>query len=195
MSFSCGIALLRGINVGRAKRIAMADLRTLFEELGFTGVRTVLNSGNVVFGSPALTPAASAKVIEDALVERTGVVSRVTVLSAHELAMVVAGNRLVELSTDHARLVTFIVSGDEPGEAGGGLLERLAPLATQDWAPGALAIGKRAAYVWCPSGVLDSTAAAAVGKLLGDATTARNWNTLCKLHALCTQASQADCAT
>ena len=170
-------------------------LRTLFEELGFTGVRTVLNSGNVVFGSPALTPAASAKVIEDALVERTGVVSRVTVLSAHELAMVVAGNRLVELSTDHARLVTFIVSGDEPGEAGGGLLERLAPLATQDWAPGALAIGKRAAYVWCPSGVLDSTAAAAVGKLLGDATTARNWNTLCKLHALCTQASQADCAT
>ena len=52
MTFSCGIALLRGINVGRAKRIAMADLRTLFEELGFTAVCTVLNSGNVVFGSP-----------------------------------------------------------------------------------------------------------------------------------------------
>ncbi|MDB5917280.1 MAG: hypothetical protein JWR40_1514 [Massilia sp.] len=188
MSFSCGIALLRGINVGRAKRIAMADLRTLFEELGFTGVRTVLNSGNVVFGSPALTPAAAAKAIEDALVERIGVVSRVTVLSAHELAAVVAGNRLVGLSTDHARLVTFIVSGEEQRE----LLARLAPLATQDWAPGALAIGERAAYVWCPTGVLDSAAAAAVGKLLGDATTARNWNTLCKLHALCAQASQAN---
>ena len=48
---SSGIALLRGINVGRAKRIAMADLRSVFEELGFTEVRTVLNSGNVVFGS------------------------------------------------------------------------------------------------------------------------------------------------
>ncbi|MET0858261.1 MAG: DUF1697 domain-containing protein, partial [Telluria sp.] len=45
MTSSPGIALLRGINVGRAKRIAMADLRTLFEELGFTDVRTVLNSG------------------------------------------------------------------------------------------------------------------------------------------------------
>jgi uncharacterized protein (DUF1697 family) len=187
MSFSCGIALLRGINVGRAKRIAMADLRTLFEELGFTGVRTVLNSGNVVFGSPARTPAAAAQAIEDALVERIGVVSRVTVLSAQELAVVVAGNPLVELSTDHARLVAFIVSGEAPRE----LLARLAPLATQDWAPGALAIGERAAYVWCPTGVLDSAAAAAVSTLLGDATTSRNWNTLCKLHALCTQAIHA----
>jgi uncharacterized protein (DUF1697 family) len=190
MTFSCGIALLRGINVGRAKRIAMADLRTLFEELGFTGVRTVLNSGNVVFGSPARTPAAAAKEIEDALVERIGVVSRVTVLSAQELAAVVAGNPLVEHSTDHARLVVFMVAGEEQRA----LLARLAPLATQDWAPGALAIGERAAYVWCPTGVLDSAAAAAVGKLLGDATTARNWNTMCKLHALCTQASMEDSA-
>jgi uncharacterized protein (DUF1697 family) len=185
MTFSCGIALLRGINVGRAKRIAMADLRTLFEELGFTGVRTVLNSGNVVFGSPAQTPAAAAQAIEDALVERIGVVSRVTVLSAQELAAVIAGNPLVDLSTDHARLVAFIVGGEGQAE----LLARLAPLATQDWAPGALTIGERAAYVWCPTGVLDSAAAAAVSKLLGDATTSRNWNTLSKLHALCTQAS------
>jgi uncharacterized protein (DUF1697 family) len=39
--------------------------------------------------------------------------------------------------------------------------------------------------VWCPSGILDSTAAAALGKQLGDGTTARNWATLSKLHALC----------
>ena len=43
------IAFLRGINVGRAKRIAMADLRALIEGLGFSEVRTLLNSGNVVF--------------------------------------------------------------------------------------------------------------------------------------------------
>ena len=45
------IALLRGINVGRAKRIAMADLRVVVAELGHTNVRTLLNSGNVVFDS------------------------------------------------------------------------------------------------------------------------------------------------
>ena len=43
------VALLRGINVGKAKRVAMADLRGLMEELGYTEVRTLLNSGNVVF--------------------------------------------------------------------------------------------------------------------------------------------------
>ncbi|HEU4375958.1 MAG TPA: DUF1697 domain-containing protein [Telluria sp.] len=174
-----GIALLRGINVGRAKRIAMADLRSLFEELGFTDVRTVLNSGNVVFGGAPGKPNAAAAAIEQALVRRLGVASRVTVLGAEELALVVGGNPLVDLSSDHARLVAFILQGDAQ-------CKLLAPLAAQDWAPGALAIGDRAAYVWCPTGVLDSAAAAAVGKLLGDATTSRNWNTLTKLHAMCT---------
>ena len=42
------IALIRGINVGRAKRVAMADLRALVEGLGYRDVRTLLNSGNVV---------------------------------------------------------------------------------------------------------------------------------------------------
>jgi uncharacterized protein (DUF1697 family) len=180
MTFTAGISLLRGINVGRAKRIAMADLRTLFEELGFADVRTVLNSGNVVFGSPEHAPDAAAGLIEEALVRRLGVASRVMVLSAEELATVIEGNPLVGQSTDHARLLAFILSGPDQRK----LLE---PLAGQDWAPGALAIGERAVYIWCPAGVLDSAAAKAVAKLLGDSSTSRNWNTLLKLHALCAQ--------
>lgn len=44
------VALLRGINnIRAARRVAMADLRVLFEGLGFRDVRTLLNSGNVVF--------------------------------------------------------------------------------------------------------------------------------------------------
>jgi uncharacterized protein (DUF1697 family) len=143
-------------------------------------VRTVLNSGNVVFGSPIHGPAAAAGMIEQALVQRLGVASRVTVLSAQELAVVLEGNPLVALSTDHARLVAFVLSGPDQRK----LLE---PLAGQDWAPGALAIGERAAYIWCPTGVLDSAAATAVARLLGDASTSRNWNTLLKLHGLCAQ--------
>ncbi len=42
-------ALLRGTNVGRAKRLAMPDLKALFEQLGSRDVRTLLNSGNVAF--------------------------------------------------------------------------------------------------------------------------------------------------
>jgi uncharacterized protein (DUF1697 family) len=141
-------------------------------------VRTVLNSGNVVFGGLERKGAGAAADIEAALVRRLGVASRVTVLSTAELAEVMDANPLVAQATDHARLVTFILSGADQRTL-------LAPLLAQDWAPGALAVGPRAAYVWCPTGVLDSAAATAVSKLLGDATTSRNWNTLCKLHALC----------
>lgn len=178
MSDGPGIALLRGINVGRAKRIAMADLRSLFEELGFTDVRTVLNSGNVVFGGSGRAPAPAAAAIEEALVRRLGVASRVTVLRASELQAVIDGNPLLGQATDHSRLLAFILAGDVQRKL-------LAPLARQDWSPGALALGDRAAYVWCPTGMLDSAAAAAVSKALGDATTSRNWNTLCKLQSLC----------
>ena len=43
------ISLLRGINVSGQKKILMADLKSLYEELGFTNVQTYIQSGNVVF--------------------------------------------------------------------------------------------------------------------------------------------------
>lgn len=177
MTSTSSIALLRGINVGRAKRVAMADLRQLMEDLGYTNVRTLLNSGNAVFDAPARKRAAAAKAIEEALVLKLGVVSKVMVMSCAELDAVIEGNPLVAQSTDHARLITFLCPASE--------CERVATLAERDWSPGALAIGTRAAYVWCPEGVLESAAAAAIGKALGDVATARNWNTLLKLQAMC----------
>lgn len=45
------IALLRGINVGGHRKIKMADLRALLEELNFSNVQTYIQSGNVVFSS------------------------------------------------------------------------------------------------------------------------------------------------
>ena len=61
------VALLRGINVGKAKRIAMADLRALLEDLGHTDVVTLLNSGNVVFRSGRKIPAKIAAEIAAAI--------------------------------------------------------------------------------------------------------------------------------
>lgn len=45
------IALLRGINVGGHKKLKMADLKLLFEDLGFQNVTTYIQSGNVVFSA------------------------------------------------------------------------------------------------------------------------------------------------
>lgn len=178
------IALLRGVNVGRAKRVAMADLRKLVEELGYADVRSVLNSGNIVFSADELDPAVAAAAIEEGLVLKLGVAARVMVIAGDDLAAVLAENALLPLATDHARLLVFLLPDAAARDA-------LAPLCERDWGEGALALGQRAAYVWCPDGVLDSTAAAALGKQLGDATTSRNWNTLCKLYALCTEPAPA----
>jgi uncharacterized protein (DUF1697 family) len=170
------VALLRGINVGRAKRVSMADLRALFADLGYGDVRTLLNSGNVVFSGPGAAPGAAAR-IEAALAQRLGVSARVTVLTAAELATIVAGNALLAVAGDHSRLLVAVLA-DRADRA------RLEPLTEQDWAPEALALGVRVAYMWCPDGVLASRLSAAVGRLLGDAVTARNWATVTKLHAL-----------
>lgn len=183
MTSTCYIALLRGINVGRAKRVAMADLRKLIASLGFGDVRSLLNSGNVVFRGAAQTPAAVAAALEEALVLKLGVASRVTVLTSEELHAIVAANPLPPVATDFARLLVFVLT--DPADR-----KRIAALEGQDWSPEALAIGKRAAYAWCPGGVIDSRLASALGKVLGDATTARNWNTLCKLQTLCMEAPQ-----
>ncbi len=171
------VALLRGINVGRAKRVAMADLRALVEGLGYADVRTLLNSGNIVFTSPRPAPAEAAARIEEALAGRFGVSARVTVLTASEIATAVAVNPLHAVATNPSRMLVAVL-GNPSDE------RRLKPLLKERWAPEALALGVRVAYLWCPGGVHTSPLAATVGRLLGDAVTARNWSTMTKLHAL-----------
>jgi len=167
------IALLRGINVGRAKRVAMEDLRGLFAGLGCRDVTTLLNSGNVVFLGPA---ALSEARIEKAFAERFGFSSRITVVEGSELIAAVEENSIAEIPDPSRFLVAFPKSSEA--------FDRLRLLEKQAWHPDILAIGTRAAYLWCHEGVLDSPLNKAVAKALGDSVTARNWTTILKLRAL-----------
>src|SRR5262245_24009387 len=102
------VALIRGINVGRAKRVAMADLRQLMEQLGYREVQTLLNSGNVVFsGARREKPAGIAARIERGIAERLGVSARVTVLSRAEFEGVVEQNTLTAAAADPSRLMVM----------------------------------------------------------------------------------------
>ncbi|MFD4420118.1 DUF1697 domain-containing protein [Agromyces sp. NPDC058484] len=83
------IALLRGVNVGGIT-VRSAELRELFEGLGFGGVRTVLASGNVAFESDRReTSAALKKRIEQALGERFGYAAWIVLVTREHLADVV----------------------------------------------------------------------------------------------------------
>jgi len=171
------VALLRGINVGKAKRIAMADLRAAVEALGYTEVRTLLNSGNVVFTAPRAAKADPGPRIERAVRERLGVASRVTIVTARELAAIVADNTLATPARNPSRLMVAVLA--DPAHR-----ERLVPLAARRWAPDALALGGRVAYVWCAGGILDSPVYAEIARAMKDGVTTRNWATMLKLAAL-----------
>ncbi len=171
------IALLRGINVGKAKRIAMADLRALVESLGYTDVKTLLNSGNIVFTGPTKEAAAR---IEAAVLAEIGVASRVTVLTASELAEIVQKNPLLKVATDPSRFLIAVLNDKTDRK-------KAEPLAKEKWAPDALALGDRFAYLWCADGILTSPLATAFNRALRDAATTRNWATILKLHAMASE--------
>jgi hypothetical protein len=77
--------LLRGVNVGKGKRVPMAGFKRLLEELGYTDVRTLLNSGNAVFASAGRSGAKHALAIAAEVERRFGVLTPVIVKSAAEV--------------------------------------------------------------------------------------------------------------
>jgi uncharacterized protein (DUF1697 family) len=171
------VALIRGINLGKAKRVSMADLKALVEDLGYRDVRTLLNSGNVVFTAPASARGDAAERIKKAMAERTGVSAHVIVLDAEEVAAAVERDPLKKSAVNPALLLVAVT--DRPADRA-----KLAPLAKQRWAPEALALGKRVAYIWCPGGIHASPLALSVWRAAGEGVTARNWTTMTKLKAL-----------
>lgn len=83
------LALLRGINVGGKNIIKMADLKTAFEEMGFSNVVTYIQSGNVVFQCEEKDNAALTTKIEKGLSKRFNFEAKVVVISQKELAAIV----------------------------------------------------------------------------------------------------------
>ena len=170
------VALLRGINVGTAKRVAMEDLRTLMAALGYGDVRTLLNSGNVVFSAGRRRGDPSRRIGSE-IEKQLGVSSRVTVLTAAELDVAVRGNSLLKVATHPSRLLVGVLASRDDRA-------RIEPLARRRWRGERLALGERVCYLWCPDGVAKSRVLVEVEKLLGDGITSRNWGTMQKLHGL-----------
>lgn len=84
------IALLRGINVGGKNVIPMKELKSLFEQCGFTDVETYIQSGNVLFSSGVSDASKIKKKIAINLKKISGVEIPVVLLTAEQLSFVVA---------------------------------------------------------------------------------------------------------
>jgi uncharacterized protein (DUF1697 family) len=105
MTTSRHVALLRGINnIGMAKRVSMADLRALFESMGFRDVHTVLNSGNVAFSLPDKSRGGVLARIEKTLAAKLGLTCTVIVLAQDEVVAIVRDNPLTRVANNPSQL-------------------------------------------------------------------------------------------
>ena len=201
------IALLRGINLGPHKRVAMPALRALVTSLGHTDVATYIASGNVVFtaretrssdsagrsdrdtGSdlvPLSDSAAPGPELEKAIAAELGVECRVVVLTCAELARAVADNPYPD-EPDPKRVHAFFLTAD-PDQAAwehvAQAQERAAAKGSRDEA----AIVGRVLYLHTPDGFGRSELAAELSKGAKRNPaegTARNWATVTRLLAMC----------
>lgn len=173
------IVLLRGINVGTARRIAMAELRELTQTAGFSNVRTMLNSGNMVVDAPDdLSEADVAASITSAIAAQLQLDVPVAIRTVAELEAVLKYNPFAKVATNPRRYsVTFLTAAAD-GAA-------LSEIKHKPYFPDRFELHRRELYMWLEHGYSSSALAKAIADApVGDAATNRNWNTLTKLHAL-----------
>ena len=169
-------AFLRGVNVGGVN-LKMADVADALTEAGFTEVRTILASGNILLESPAGADAVRAKA-ESALRQRFGYDAWVLVYPLETVRAILDGYPFEAERDGYQSYVTFVSDAD--------VLDELAALSDQAGADEKISRGPDSAGViyWqvAKNHTLDST----IGKTMGEkryrsSTTTRNVRTLVKV--------------
>jgi uncharacterized protein (DUF1697 family) len=170
-------ALLRGINLGSHKRIAMADLRALVEGLGCSDVRTYVQSGNAVFRSD-LGAADAARAIERTIQKELDLEVTVVIRTARQLRDLVSNNPFARSkSTPKTLYVTFLAG--KPDRA------RVRKLVDESFEPERFEIAGEDVYLDFPDGYgRVKLSNATLERRLGVTATTRNWRTVTALADL-----------
>jgi uncharacterized protein (DUF1697 family) len=172
------VAFLRGINVSGHRKVSMADLRTLFAALGAEDVQTYLQSGNVVFKSPAASRAQLIHAIEKQIRNELGIDVTVLLRTKAQLAKIFAGNPFTNSGAEPAKLHVTLLA-DKPERA------RVRELDQRRGEPDEFRVVGQEIYLHCPNGYgRTKLNNAYFEQHLGVAATTRNWKTVTKLAEL-----------
>jgi uncharacterized protein (DUF1697 family) len=172
------VVLLRGINLARSRRVAMADLRALLADRGYEDVVTHLQSGNVLLSTSVAAASLPAR-LEAELAEGLGMDIPVVVRSRAQVAKVVATDPFGDVAGDAPKLYMVTFFPDKPDA------KAVKALLAEDFGAERVAASGREIYSWHPDGIQKSKLARAVGdRRLGPGGTGRNWNTVTKLLEL-----------
>jgi uncharacterized protein (DUF1697 family) len=172
------VAFLRGINLGPTNKISMPELRELATELGYTGVTSYINSGNLIFSSPKRA-ATLEREISAAISKRFGTRTDVAVRTPAQLRKILADNPYPDGSPSLVT-VAFLTKA-APAEA----KKKVAAVAT-DAEPFTFAGSE--VYVHYSNGQGRSKLAERFSAIIGVSSTVRNVNTVTKVLALCERA-------
>ena len=105
------VALLRGINVGGFKKIRMADLKGHLEELGWEGIQTYIQSGNIVFSSADGLTVQLAQKIKQKLQDKYGFEVPTLVLESRELMHIIKNN---PFSSIRIKIFSYFIKSSRP---------------------------------------------------------------------------------
>lgn len=172
------IALLRGINVGGNKKIAMAELRALCADCGCANVQSYIQSGNLIFTRSGSEAAAEAE-LERAIAARFGFTVDVLVRDGAKWPALLAGNPFREAALAQPNLVMMALAKRPP--------QRDAVAALRERARHGERIESAGEALWFhyPQGVAGSRLSPAlIDRLVGSPVTARNIRTVHKLAEL-----------
>jgi uncharacterized protein (DUF1697 family) len=172
------VALLCGINVGGRNKVPMQTLRDLLADIGATGARTHLQSGNAVFTHEEEDPIRLAADLRQAIADELGLSISCLVRTAADLRRVVEANPFPMDGIDGSRFLVVFLSGPPP-------LDKLATIDPAGYVPDVFEPGEQEIYAHFPDTIRDSKLAALfTDRWLGLTATSRNWNTVTKLLAL-----------
>jgi uncharacterized protein (DUF1697 family) len=172
------VALLRGINVGGNKKVAMSDLRGLLAKLRLKDPQSLLQSGNLVFRSDARTGDLE-RLLETEADERLGLRTEFFVRTAEEWRGVIACNPFRAAAEGDPSHLVVVFLKDAPDA------KRVGALQAAITGPENVLSEGRQAYITYPAGIGNSRLTAGViDRVLGTRGTGRNWNTVLKLGAL-----------
>jgi uncharacterized protein (DUF1697 family) len=176
------IALLRGINVGAHKRMKMEQLRASCEALGFKQVATYIQSGNLVFNGPKLSPTAVSVKIEKRIAADFGFAADVVTRTWDELTNIIRANPLLkESAIDESKLHVVFLANAPSTEA----IQKLESLIL---APDRVRVSGKEIYFYFPNGVSGSSLwKHNLDKILSVSGTMRNWNTVNRLFEMASE--------
>ena len=170
------LALLRGINVGGKAKLPMKELIGIFEGCGASGVKSYIQSGNVVFQAASEAAAAECVTCVTAAITRIyGYPGRIVLRTAQETRECYAKNPFVKAGATESSLHVYFLA-DKPEPAA---VKSLDPLRS---APDEFVVRGREIYLFLPQGMARTKLSNAYfDSKLKTVSTARNWNTVRKL--------------